>query len=147
MAEVNIAVKKRGYFRAAKLDNGVLTHIGNEMVAAQKARWARSENTDGSKAKPLSKKYIFQKAKVRRTNRPVRDLHLSGLLLDNFTLRKALNGVVRANPTSRKAIDHARLGQEKEAMIGFAPSDERIIGKAVGDAFADLTKRLWYQIG
>ena len=144
---VTIAVKKRGFFRAPKLDNGTLTHIGNEMVAAQKARWARSENTDGTKAKPLSKKYIFQKAKVRRTNRPVRDLHLSGLLLENFTLRKAINGHIRANPTARKAIDHARLGQEKEAMIGFAPSDSRAVAKAVDEAFGELTQRLWKQIG
>jgi len=147
MDEVKITVKKRGFFRAPKLDNGTLTQIGIEMVAAQKARWARAENADGTKAKPLSKKYIFQKAKIRRTNRPVRDLHLSGTLLENFSLRKAINGLVRANPTSRKAIEHARLGQEKEAMIGFAPSDIRVVGEAAEKAFADLTQRLWYQIG
>lgn len=144
---LNMQVKKTGFFRPPKLDNGVLTHMGNDIVAQQKMRWSLGRNTSDAPAKPLSKPYLFRKAKIRRTNRPKRDLHLSGLLLSNFTLRKAMNGVIRAEPTSRVARTHALSANEKDQMVGFAGSDLKNVYDDAEKAFGSLAKKLWYQIG
>jgi len=40
---MEIKVKESGRFKTPQLDQGALTKIGNEMVDAQKARWARFE--------------------------------------------------------------------------------------------------------
>src|SRR5262245_42865524 len=93
---VSVKVKKTGRVKKPTLDHGQLTTIGQAMVDKQKQRWAQGINAEGMRAKPLAKPYLYRKAKIRRTNRPIRDLHLTGLLLSNFTLRKAINGVIRA---------------------------------------------------
>lgn len=144
---VKIEVKKTGRIRAPVLDHGALTRIGTEMLAAQKQRIGRGLNTSDSQAKPLSKPYLFKKAKIRRTNRPIRDLKLTGLLMENFTLRKAANGIVRAEPTSREARKHALAAVEKDAMIGFAGSDLKTVYEGAEEQYGQLAKKMWVPIG
>ena len=146
MAEpIKITIKGKGRFKQPKLDAGQLQHIGEDMVTTQKARWASAVNALGGKAKPLSKKYTFIKAKVRRTNRPVRDMRLTGTVLSNFRLRKAINGVIRAEPTSRIARDKARGADRYEQMIGFSGTDIKNVYDEVQKAYGELAKTLWYQ--
>lgn len=135
---------KSGRFKKPVLDNHALTHMGESLVAQQKNRWAKSLNAFDQNSRPLSKKYMFVKAKIRRTNRPRRDLHLTGLLLSNFTLRKAVNGTIRAEPTSREARKHASSANEKDQMIGFAATDIRRAMDEANAAFGSLCKKLWY---
>ena len=149
MAEgpVQIRVKQTGRVRKPNLDNGDMTAIGQEMVAAQKARWAAGVNADGAKARPLSRRYTYIKAKVRRTNRPIRDMHLSGILLNNFTLRKAINNVIRAEPTSRVARDqHAKPANKIEQMIGFSGSDIKASYDEIAKRYGDLARRMWIPV-
>jgi hypothetical protein len=144
---VSIKVKKTGRFKAPVLDHGQLTQVGTTMVEEQKRRWSQSVNADGGRAAPLSKPYLFRKAKIRKTNRPVRDLHLTGLLLSNFTLRKAINGVVRAEPTSRKGREHATSANRKDQMIGFSGQDVQAIYTETQKQYGALAKKLWFQAG
>ena len=144
---VGIKVKKTGRLKKPTLDHGALTAIGQEMVAEQKKRWSQGINADGMKAKPLSKPYLYKKAKIRRTNRPIRDLNLTGLLLQNFTLRKAINGVIRAEATSRAARKHAVSAQQGDQMIGFSGSDVKEVYEGVAKRYGVLAQKLWVPIG
>ena len=141
--EVKIKVTRTGRVKAPVLDGGKLTAIGNLMVTEQKQRWSKAVSADGSAAPPLSKKYIFIKAKIRRINRPVRDMNLTGTVLQNFMLRKAINSIVRAEPTSRLAREKARGAERYAQMIGFAPSDEKAVYAAAQKEYGELVKALW----
>lgn len=144
---MKVAVKKTGRIKPATLDHGPLTEIGRAMVLAQKARWARGVNANDQSAKPLSKKYLFIKQKIRGIHRPIRDMHLSGETIANFQLRKAINGVIRAENTTRKTRVRAQAAQKIAEMIGLAGSDQLVIfrnaqvqyGRALQKAFVPLS--------
>lgn len=144
---VSVKVKKTGRLKKPTLDHGPLTAIGTDMVAKQKQRWAQGINADGMRAKPLSKPYLYKKAKIRRTNRPIRDLNLTGLLLSNFTLRKAINGVIRAEATSRAARKHAVSAQQGDQMIGFSGSDVKEVYEGAEKQYGILARKMWVPIG
>lgn len=143
---VAISVIKTGKFRKPVLDNAQLTAIGTGMVAKQKARWAAALNADDQKAKPLSKPYLYKKARIRKTNRPVRDLHLTGLLLENFRLRKAIDGIIRAEPTSRAGRQHATSATRDDQMIGFSLSDAKQVYDETERQYGRLAEKMWFQI-
>jgi hypothetical protein len=145
-AGINVEVKQSGRFRPPKLDGGALTAMGQELVRVQLERWENGLNVFDSKAKPLSKKAFFIKRRVRKTSRPVRDLNMTGLLRSNFTLRKAIDNVIRAEPTSRAARQHARQGNAPEQMIGFAGSDMKAAYDEAVKAWGRLAGTLWYRV-
>ena len=143
---IKVKLKRTGRLRKPTLDYGQLFHIGTHMVEKQKARWAAGLNANDGTAAPLSKRYMFYKAKVRKTNRPKRDMRLSGLLWNNFSLRKAINGVIRAENTTREARDHATSANAKDQMIGFSGSDLKVIYNESQRAYGSLAKNLWYEV-
>jgi hypothetical protein len=120
MAKVKVTVKRSVRLRGPNLDNGVLTKIGEVMVSTIKARIAQGLDADGNKALPLSRSYAIFKAgylKKNRgigTNRPIRDLSLSGASLQNYTLRRAADNVIRADATTRMARLKLTQGQQQQ---------------------------------
>jgi len=140
---LSVKVKQTGRIKPPNLDNGALTQIGRSMVIAQKLRWSKSLNASGNKAKPLSKKYTFIKKNYLRVNVPQRDLKLTGVLTGNFQLRKAINGQIRAENTTRSARKHALQADKSEQMIGFAGSDQRIIFAQSQIAYGRYLQRAW----
>jgi hypothetical protein len=140
---VSIKVKQTGRFRPANLDQGPLTIIGNAMVAAQKLRWSKGKNTDGMSAKPLAKKSFFIKRKFRNINRPIRDMQMTGGTIQNFTLRKAVNNVIRAENTSRSARAKAQRAQKYEDMIGFAGSDQIVVFRSAQAQYGKWLQTAW----
>lgn len=138
---VQVKVTKRGRIRAPNLDNGALTSIGRAMVKAQLLRWAAGVNADGQPAKPLSKRYGFQKSAFRGLEKgaAIRDNKMTGALVDNFTLRKAIQGKIRAEPTQRSAREHATKAQRYDQMIGFAQSDIEVVYSKTIDQYVRWT--------
>jgi hypothetical protein len=120
MARVKVTVKRSVRLRGPNLDNGALTKIGEVMVSTIKARIAQGLDADGNKALPLSRSYAIFKAgylKKNRgigTNRPIRDLSLSGESLQNYTLRRAADNVIRADATTRMARLKLTQGQQQQ---------------------------------
>lgn len=143
-----IKVKRTGRIKSPKLDNAKLTLIGNEMVAQQQYRWARHVNANGQTAKPLSKKYTFIKKKALGiAGRPYRDMRgIEGLLIPNFQLRKAVNGQIRAENTTRKARQHARQAQQYEEMIGFSGPEQVAVLKNVKKEYDAYTATAFVRI-
>ena len=143
---VKVKVKQTGRIRAPRLDNGQLTLIGHRMVATQKARWANGVDAYGNTAKPLSKKYTFIKKKYTGVARPYRDNVMTGIMRDNFTLRKAIEGDIRAENTTRLARAHANGAVKFEDMIGFSGPEQMAIFRDFQAEYGQWTKRAWAQI-
>lgn len=143
---VKITVPKSGRIKTPKLDHGQLTEIGEVMVAEQKERWAQGLDASGARAPKLSRGYMFRKARIRRTNRPIRDMELTGLTKDNFKLRKAIGGVIRAENSSREGRKRARQAQKAAEMIGFAGSDQVAVFKAAQKQYGRYAKTAWVPV-
>ena len=143
---VKIKVKQTGRVKQPKLDQGPLTRIGQDMVARQKARWANHLNASGVQAKPLSKKYTFIKKKYTGVARPYRDNVMTGIMRDNFTLRKAIEGDIRAENTTRLARAHANGAVKFEDMIGFSGPEQMAIFRDFQVEYGQWVKRAWVQI-
>jgi hypothetical protein len=118
------------------------------MVAAQKDRWSKAINAEGNAAKPLSKKYFFMKRKAMGgRGRPVRDMKMTGVTVENFQLRKAINGIIRAENTTREARKHATKSQKIEEMIGFAGTDQIGVFKDAQAQYGKWPQKAWIPIG
>ena len=141
-------IKTRGgRIRTPKLDNGTLTEIGNKLVLEQKQRWAKSIDSSGQTAKKLSVKYFFEKRGFMGGGSPKRDNKMTGLMVQNFALRKAIDGVIRAENTSRAGRQHARQSQGFEEMIGFAGSDVVAAMEASKKAYGQWMTKAWIPVG
>jgi hypothetical protein len=142
-----ITVKKTGRIRAPNLADPQLRAIGEVMVAAQKARWDDGLNADGVPAKKLSKRYFFIKKKYTRQAAPIRDMRMTGATVENFGLRRAANGVIRAENTTRETRQRATRAQKSEDMIGFAASDQITVFKAAETQYGEYLKKAWVPLG
>lgn len=134
-----------GRFKLPQLDRGALTAIGEIMVVEQKARWTRGINALGVPAIPLTTRYGAFKSKVRRTASPIRDMQLTGMTVGNFQLRKAINGTIRAENSTREARKRAQQANNAEpaGMIGFAPSDQVAVFKESQKQYGGWLKNAW----
>jgi hypothetical protein len=144
---LNVKVTKTGRVRGPNLSDPQLKAIGDAMVKAQKARWDDGVNASGNQAKPLSKKYFFMKRSVLHQTSPIRDMKMTGATVANFSLRKANNGVIRAENTTRAARDHANRAQGAEEMIGFAGSDQIVVFRESQLQYGLFLQKAWVPIG
>jgi hypothetical protein len=140
---VKIRVTQTGRVKPPNLDNGQLTAIGREMVEAQKLRWSKAINADGNPAKPLSKKYLFMKKKFTGASRPRRDMKMTGQTVANFGLRKAINGVIRAENSTRETRRRAQRASDTEQMIGFSGSDQVTVFRESQTQYGKFLQRAW----
>ena len=144
---LTIKVKKTGRLRGPDLGDPQLKIIGDAMVAAQKQRWDDGINADGNQAKPLSRKYFFMKRAYTHQTSPIRDMKMTGATVNNFTLRKANNGTVRAENTARGPRSHANRAQGYDQMIGLAGSDQIAIFRESQLQYGLLLQKAWVPIG
>ena len=143
---LQVKVKSSGRFKAPNLDNGQLTSIGREMVAAQKARWAQAVNAQGNPAKRLSMKYTFEKKAFTGQSRPKRDMKMTGRTLENFTLRKAIDMKIRAENTTRLERAKATRSQMYDQMIGFASTDQQVVFRGASREYGQWARKAWVKI-
>ena len=136
-----LAVTQSGQLAPPVLSPAQRLELGQVMVDTQKARWAKGINAAGQPAAPLHK----TTAKAKRTfgRRPIRDMEMTGLVRQNFSLRKASEVELRAENTTVEARRHARQAQLFEKMIGWAPQDETIFFAHAYRAYSVYLKRAW----
>jgi hypothetical protein len=139
---VKIEVKKTGRVRGPNLSDPQLTVIGNKMVAAQKERWAKSFNANGQQATKLAVRYAIIKQAVLH-KRPTRDMWMTGKTVANFTLRKAANGIVRAENTTRLERAKALRANGYEQMIGFALTDTKVVFDETQVQYSNYAHTAW----
>jgi hypothetical protein len=141
-AYVNMKVRKAGRVRPPNLPDAQLKAIGLKAVAEQKARWARVMNANGQPAKKLSVRYAIIKQAVLH-KRAVRDMWLSGRTVANFQLRKAADGKIRAENSTRAQRDAARGANNYDQMIGIALTDANVIITATKVEYGSYVKKAW----
>jgi hypothetical protein len=140
MADGMKTTVKGGRVRGPNLSDPQLKAIGDLMVAAQKERWLKGVDAAGQPAAKLSVRYAIVKQAVLH-KRPIRDNVMTGLLFNNFTLRKAADGVIRAENTTRLARDHARRANSFDQMIGFALTDAKVVLDETQAQYGEYAKR------
>lgn len=126
-----LKIVSTGTMKAPKLTTAEYRALGEEIVAAMKRRLARGINNEGNPAYPLSDYYARIKAKIRRTRHPIRDLHLTGMTLNDFQVRRAWGGIIRAGPQLPTARKRALLAQLIDPLIGFTDYEQRAVVKRV----------------
>jgi hypothetical protein len=139
---VQIQVTKSGRVRGPNLADPQLAAIGAAMVAEQKDRWSKAIDANGQPARKLSVKYAIIKQAVLH-KRPSRDNVMTGLMKQNFTLRKAANGVIRAENTTRLARQHAQRANSYDQMIGFAVTDAKVIFDGAQAEYGKYVNTAW----
>jgi hypothetical protein len=147
---ISVRVTKSGRIIPARLDNGALTRIGDSMVEAQLKRWSLGLNANGNAARQLANKSFFEKrAYLKKTgaNRaPIRDNNMTGSLVKNFSLRKAISGTIRAEPTQRTTRSHANRAQFYEEMIGFSGPEQVKIYEKSFEEYGKIFTKAWVPI-
>jgi len=143
---VQYKVKGTGRVRGPNLSDPQLKRIGTLMVAEQKQRWANGVNADGQAAKKLSVMYAIQKQQYLH-RRPFRDMSLTGRTVLNFQLRKAADGIIRAENTRVYERQKARSCQGYDQMIGFAVTDSRAVLDEAKREYGNYVKTAWIPLG
>lgn len=136
-----VAVDQSGQFVPPTLTSSQLREIGMAMVAKQKDRWSKGINARDQAAKPLAP--VTAKGKMTYRGKAIRDMVMTGLMAENFTLRKASGDEIRAENTSREARMHARKAQAFEKMIGLSPSDRDVVFGMAYRAYGVYLKGAW----
>jgi hypothetical protein len=139
---VRIDVQKTGRVRGPNLSDPALKIIGEKMVAAQKARWANAIDANGQQAAKLSVRYAIIKQAVLH-KRPKRDMSMTGQTIKNFTLRKAANGIIRAENTTRLERAKALRANSYDQMIGFAVSDAQVVFDETQAQYGQWVQTAW----
>jgi hypothetical protein len=139
---VNMHVRQTGQVRGPRLDDPQLAAIGNKMVDAQKDRWAHAVNASGQPAKPLSVRYAIIKQQTLH-KRPLRDMKMTGQTIAKFTLRKATNGTIRAENTTRLERAKALRANSYDQMIGFAATDAKVVFDEAQAQYGQWVNRAW----
>jgi hypothetical protein len=143
---LRIQVKQSGRMKPPNLEDKQLKLIGDRMVAAQLARWKKGYNSNGVKGKRLSLKYAAEKRAFTRNQFPIRDMKMTGRTIQNFTLRKAARGIIRAENTTRLERAKAMRAQKADDMIGFAPSDFIVVYRSMMDAYGQWASKAWIPV-
>jgi hypothetical protein len=142
---LRVKVTKTGRVRGPNLSDPQLKIIGEQMLAAQKQRWAQGLDADGLQAKPLSKQYAVIKQKAK--GNVLRNMSFTGKTVENFSLRKAADGKIRAENTTRLERAKAQRSQSYDQMIGFAVSDIKVVMNESQKQYQEYVKTAWIPLG
>ena len=134
-----------GRVRPPNLSDPQLKAIGDQMVAEQKARWAKAYDANGQPAKKLSVRYAIIKQAVLH-KRPARDMKMTGATIANFQLRKAADGRIRAENTKKLERQKASRANSYDQMIGFALSDFKVVIGEAQQQYGQYAKTAWLPV-
>jgi len=141
-AKFNMKVTRTGRVRPPNLPDLQLKAIGDKMVAEQKARWAKVIDANGQPAKKLTVRYAIIKQAVLH-KKAVRDMVFTGRTVKNFILRKAAEGKIRAENTTRLERTKALKANQAHQMIGFAMTDAKVVFDGAKVEFGHYVNRAW----
>lgn len=110
-----------------------MLQLGAAALAIVKARVARGQDINDTPMPGLSESY--GKRKRRRFSRDLRDLRLTGAMLDNLTVRSATENQVRIAFTKALERQKALSNQQRTPWLGWSPNDTREIEDAAQRIF------------
>lgn len=112
-------------------------------LASIKGRLAKGTGQDDTPTKPLSKRYARYKSYVRR-KKAIRDLDLTGQLLDSIKPRYADDRQAIADAGTRLGRMKARLYRD---LLLFSPNDQAAMGEKAAEFFGDGAQQVFNNIG
>jgi len=95
-------------------------------------RVSRGIGSDGTPMPPLTKNY----AKYKRRS-DIRDLRLTGKMLENLSVRWASANQAKTALTSRKARIKGLANEQRSPWCSYSPGDQAAIMKAAREDFKD----------
>jgi hypothetical protein len=129
LAGIRIHQKKRIRLHTLTFKQLAMVKIGRVGLAEVKRRVAAAMGPNDEPARPL--KDISYKKQKRREGLPaVRDLHFSGEMMRNLTLRTVTDKSATAAFTSRKQRAKARANQNIEPFVVFSPKNAAVVRQA-----------------
>lgn len=138
---VRIHQKKRIRLHGLTFKQLQMVKIGRVGLAEIKRRIAAAQGSNDEPAKPL--KDVSYKLQKKRKGLPaVRDLHFSGEMMKNLTLRTVSEKAAKAAFTSRKARSKANANQNIEPFVVFSPKNEEVIREATEKELRENAKTL-----
>ncbi len=111
-------------------------------INAMKARLASGRDENDGKTKPLTRGYARYKSRVTR-RAAIRDLRLTGQLLDGIKPRYGEDHQALADATGRLGRLKARVNRE---LLKFSPADQEIILSAARAVFREAAEQVFHQL-
>ena len=140
-ASVRIHQKKRIRLHGLTFKQLQMVKIGRVGLADVKRRIAAAQGPNDEPAKPL-KDVAYRLQKKRKGLQPVRDLHFSGEMMKNLTLRTVSEKAAKAAFTSRKARSKANANQNIEQFVVFSPKNKDVVRDATEQELRENARML-----
>jgi hypothetical protein len=136
-----VRIKTRGRIRltGTTFRQFHMLQVGKAALESFKKRVTAGRTPQDLPAKPLTKRYAIRKSKMLRA-KAVRDLRLTGAMLDNLTVRSASDNRVTAALTSRKARIKALANERIQHWMAFSPSDRRNVMQVAQHLFRSIVR-------
>lgn len=116
---IRVYVKRKLELGRLTLDQQKMYKIGMIAVGTVKDRVKAGVNDQDAASKPLATRYAILKQKTLH-KRPIRDLSLTGAMLDNFTVRTVSDHSAYANLTTNDLRTRARANNEIELWVSYS---------------------------
>lgn len=141
MARIRVYVKKKLIVGSLAFRPQQMYKLGQVGTLAVKKRAGSGTNIDDGPAKKLSKGYaIFKTRKFRR--KAIRDLTLSGEMLNNLQVRTVSNTSAEARNSTRKDRAKANRQQQIEPWMLFSRANQTEVLQASRAIFSDIVSHL-----
>jgi hypothetical protein len=140
MATVRVYQRKQLRLDLLNFKQRQMYELGSAGVRAVKDRVAAARGPDDGPAKPLSKRYAIWKTRQGKGN--VRNLFLSGKMLENFQVRTVSEKRAKASLSTRKDRIKAWANQKREQWMVFSPKNKRAVAEIGAQILRQLVPRL-----
>lgn len=156
MASIRVYVKKKIEVTRMNFGQKSMLKMGTVGLAAIKDRVKRAIGPTDGPTKPLTRRYAIRKMRLRGTVQRLneggtgtvstlsnrRDLHYTGSMMRNLTVRTVSENRVGMNWTSRIQRMKAANNQRLDRFIDFSPSNIRDVLGVCQKLVAELVPKL-----
>lgn len=138
---VRIWVKKQRVVSHLTFKQFQILKLGTVGLATVKNRVQAGRNSFDAPSKPLKKAYFRKKWKLFK-KKPIRDLTLTGAMLNNLQVRTVSNKRAQARNTTVKDRQKANNNERIEPWMWFSPKNQQDIMRAAKLIFGDACRHL-----
>lgn len=139
-----------------------MLQLGRAGLAAVKGRVAQGVGLEDGPMKPLKQYRRLARAdkrvvvigpergypgyKRKLGKKPIRDLNLTGAMLDNLSVRSATANEVRIGFTTKLARQKALANQQREPWLGWSKSDTEKVAEKAQQVFKNSVSQYFREV-
>jgi len=143
---VRVYVKKQIRLDRLDFQQREMFKLATVGLASRKDEIGRALNANGGPAKPLTKRYAMRKSRVTKRGqgrgRNVRDLHLSGDMLREWSVRTVSTRQAVSSWTTRKGRIKAAANERIESFISWSRRNANDVVRAGNIMLNEVKRRL-----